>query len=86
MTRPLPEELRCQELVELVTTYFDDALDVDERTRLEQHLTYCGGCRTFVDQLRAERRLLEGLEGPAVPDGTRARLVDAFRRWKEGRK
>lgn len=85
MTRALSEELSCRELVEMVTAYFDGAMDIDERTRFEHHVVYCGGCRSFVDQLRAERKLLAALPAASVPDETRERLLDAFRKWKAGR-
>lgn len=92
MTRALSDEFRCQELVELVTTYLDGAMGIDERTRFEQHLTYCGGCHAYVGQLRAQRRVLAALRDPPpdaapvdVPDSTRATLLDAFRAWKQGR-
>lgn len=85
MTRALADELACRELVEMVTAYFDGAMDVDERTRFEHHVVYCEGCRAFVDQLRAERKILAALPGAAVPEETRARLLGAFRAWKAGR-
>jgi anti-sigma factor RsiW len=45
-------ELTCQELVELITSYLDDALTSEERQRLEHHLTYCHGCRAYLEQMR----------------------------------
>ena len=30
--------LRCEEMVELVTAYLEDALDADDRARFETHL------------------------------------------------
>ena len=39
-------EMDCNELVELVTAYLDNALDEETRARFEAHLTECDGCRT----------------------------------------
>ncbi|MFO0612503.1 MAG: zf-HC2 domain-containing protein [Polyangiaceae bacterium] len=85
MTRALPEELRCQELVELVTEYVEGALPMEERTRFEQHLTYCDGCRAYLDQLTAQRRMLAGGAPPEMSEEVRETLLGAFRLWKKGR-
>src|SRR5260370_423374 len=48
----LSDDLSCQELVELVTEYLEDALDPAERTRFEAHLRDCAGCQTYLDQMQ----------------------------------
>lgn len=45
-------ELVCQELVELVTGYLDNALTPARRTAVEAHLRDCGNCAAYVDQMR----------------------------------
>ena len=40
-----PDELTCQELVELVTDYLEDALSPAERVRFEEHLIVCPDAR-----------------------------------------
>jgi anti-sigma factor RsiW len=47
----------CQELVELVTDYFEGALDETDRDRFEAHLTVCPGCVHYVGQMRVTLRL-----------------------------
>jgi anti-sigma factor RsiW len=42
----LDEAMACQELVELVTAYLEGYLAPAERTRFEEHLATCSGCRT----------------------------------------
>jgi hypothetical protein len=39
-----PDHITCQEVVELVTDYFEGALPADEAELLEQHLNFCDGC------------------------------------------
>jgi anti-sigma factor RsiW len=47
------EELSCQELVELVTDYFEGAMEPEERERFEAHLAECPGCDIYLEQMRA---------------------------------
>ena len=72
-------ELTCQELVELFTSYLDDALTSEERQRLEHHLTYCHGCRVYLEQMRATLRLVGRLSVENLPDEMRQGLLAAFR-------
>jgi anti-sigma factor RsiW len=73
--------MSCQELVELVTDYFEDALDADERARFEAHLAECQGCRAYLAQMRATLRLVRETERleqrPEV-----AGLLAAFREFR----
>ena len=48
----------CNELVELVTAYLDEALDPDTRARFDAHLTECEGCENYLQQFRATVRTL----------------------------
>jgi anti-sigma factor RsiW len=50
--------MTCQELVELVTDYLEDALTPEERERFEAHLDDCPGCRAYVEQMRVTIRLV----------------------------
>ena len=76
-------ELTCQELVELVTSYIEGVMSAAERARFEQHLADCDGCRTYLDQMRQTIRALGTLtEEEIVPDA-RHELLDLFRDWKQ---
>lgn len=46
------EEMVCDELVELVTSYIEGTLPDSERSRLEHHLTECPWCEDYVAQHR----------------------------------
>jgi anti-sigma factor RsiW len=77
------DEFSCQEMIEVVTNYLDDALPPDERQRFERHLSYCAGCGTYLDQMRETIRLVGELPEQSVPDATWNRLRNAFRDWKQ---
>jgi len=37
----------CQECVDLLTDYLEDALDADVKSRLDEHLSACAPCINF---------------------------------------
>ena len=77
--------LACQELVELVTAYFEGDLSRRDRRRFERHIGGCENCSAYVEQMRltidASGRLTEEDIDPAA----REELLAAFRGWKETR-
>jgi anti-sigma factor RsiW len=78
------EDLSCQELVELVTDYFEDALAPTERARFDAHVAECPGCELYVEQMRMTITLAgasAGLESRPEVSG----LLEAFRDWKRTR-
>jgi anti-sigma factor RsiW len=80
-----PPPLACQELVELVTAYFDDSLPRRERRRFQRHISGCDNCAAYVEQMRliieASGRVTEDDLEPAA----REELLHAFRGWKQER-
>ena len=80
-----PGDLTCEELVELVTEYLEDALSPEERTRFELHLAVCPGCAAYLSQLRATLRGAARLSVESLPDDVRDRLLAAFRGWRRRR-
>jgi predicted anti-sigma-YlaC factor YlaD len=74
-------ELTCQELVELVTDYLEDALEPVERARFEAHLADCSGCRAYLAQMRTTLELVGATaELDTRPEVTA--LLERFRDWK----
>jgi anti-sigma factor RsiW len=73
--------MTCQQLVELVTDYFEDALTPAERDRFDAHLEVCPGCVTYLEQVRTTMRLVRSADeleqSPAV-----AQLVEMFRDYR----
>jgi anti-sigma factor RsiW len=81
----MQEEIRCIEMVEVVTEWMEGGLDDDTRAAVEEHLAICPDCTAYLDQLRATNAVAAGLDDdpgtpPAEPphDDVRARLVAAF--------
>ncbi|MEW6471327.1 MAG: anti-sigma factor [Actinomycetota bacterium] len=84
----IQEEIRCIEMVEIVTEWMEGALDDDTRAAVEEHLAICPDCTAYLDQLRATTAVAASLadadDGAGAaraeppPDDVRARLVAAF--------
>jgi anti-sigma factor RsiW len=79
----LDRELACQQVVELVTAYLDDALDPNDRERFEEHLVFCDGCQKFLEQMRTTVRLAGHVEQELPPE-LEERMLEAFRGWRAG--
>ncbi len=77
-----PNPLTCQELVELVTEYLEDKLPAAERSRFDEHLAACPGCRIYIEQMRQTIRAAGKLSDKSVPPVTLQELVQIFRDWK----
>jgi anti-sigma factor RsiW len=75
-------ELTCQELVELVTDYFENVLPENERTRVEQHLAACSGCDRYVEQMRQTVQTLGKLQTRDLSPEAQAKLLNVFRDWR----
>jgi anti-sigma factor RsiW len=80
-TRPLA----CQELVELVTAYFDGALSRTDRRRFERHISGCDNCTAYVEQMRLVIEATGGLTEDDIDPAARDELLEAFRGWKDER-
>ncbi len=78
---PNPPGLTCQELVELVTDYFEDALSEQERVRVQQHLAACSGCERYVEQIRQTVQALGTLKQEDLSPDAQAKLLVVFRDW-----
>jgi anti-sigma factor RsiW len=45
-------DLQCDEFVEQVTDFLEDALDAEAKARFLDHLATCPGCEPYLDQFR----------------------------------
>ena len=75
-------DLDCNEFVELVTAFLDGALDAETERRFVDHLAFCDGCDTYLDQIRQTAKTVGSLSPEALPEASRQALLDAFRHWK----
>ena len=83
MTARLPEEPTCKQIVELVTDYLEGRLPLEDRTRFEQHLVYCDGCRTYLQQMRQTISAAHAAGGEPLTPAQQEELVRLFRGWKK---
>ena len=80
-----PIGMTCQELVELVTDYLENALSDAQRARFEEHLAVCPGCADYVEQMRVTIQAVGRLEEESLAPPVRDALLDVFRDWKASR-
>lgn len=78
-------EMACQELVELVTAYFDGSLSRSDRRRFRAHLRGCPHCTAYVEQMRMIIEATGRLTEEDIPPKARDELLEAFRGWREER-
>jgi anti-sigma factor RsiW len=65
-----------------MAAYLDDALPVDDRTRLEEHLQACPHCSEYLAQLRVVVEV-SGEVGPDdLDDAALDELVELYRAWR----
>jgi MFS family permease len=64
---PVPDEIACKELVELVTDYLDEVLPRDLRDEFRRHLAGCEGCSEYVRQIGATVRALRAADLQLAP-------------------
>jgi primosomal protein N'' len=76
------EPISCQQVVELVTDYLEDAMTPEEVARFEHHLTLCEGCVFYVEQIRMTIEAVGRIGEEDVPPYVRDDLVAAFRDFK----
>jgi len=84
MSNEASMDITCKELVELVTDYLEDALSFEDRTRFEQHLVMCGGCKEYLREMRKTIAISRKLSDEDLPADVRDDLLVLFRKWKVG--
>lgn len=75
----------CQQWVELVTDYLEDALDPRLRQAVDRHLADCPHCREYLAQMRRTIDLSGHLSEADVPDEVVDALALAFAEHQRGR-
>jgi len=76
------DALTCKELTEWITDYLEGSLPQADHTRLEQHLSTCDGCQTYLDQMRLTVQTLGSKPRLEIPAALESELLRAFRSWK----
>jgi anti-sigma factor RsiW len=75
-------DLVCQQVVELVTDYLEDALSAADRQRFEAHLAGCPHCTEYLAQMRETIRLAGRLTPEDLTPDMRSDLTDLYRQWR----
>ena len=73
-----PHDMVCQELVEVLTEYFDGALSEHDRARLEAHLAVCDDCQVYLDEFKTTIALVDAAEGEQLSPELRNILRKTF--------
>ncbi len=81
--RPHTPDLACQQAVELVTDYLEDALSRAARRRFETHLAGCPHCTEYLAQMRATIKLTGQLTPADLTPAMQEDLIALYRRWKD---
>ncbi len=74
--------MNCDEFVELVTAFLDNALDPETEARFVEHLALCEGCERYLAQFRTTIDELGRLPPETLSPETRDALLGAFRDWR----
>ena len=77
-------QMSCTELVEVITDYLEGTLPAEDRARFERHLAGCEGCQAYLDQMRQTMAALGHLPQESLSPEAEAKLLEAFRGWREG--
>ena len=74
-------ELRCQELIELITAYLEGTMVPAARMCFEQHLARCEGCSHYLTELHKTLKIAGTLTEEWITPAAKAQLLAAFRDW-----
>ena len=74
--------LACQEIVELITDYLEDALSRSQRRRFEAHLAGCEHCTEYLAQMRRTIATSGRLRAEDLTPAMLGEFEGIFRRWR----
>lgn len=76
------KDIVCQQAVELVTDYLENALSRRDRRRLEAHLRACPNCAAYLRQIKMTIELAGSVQPEDLSPEARADLIELYRRWR----
>jgi anti-sigma factor (TIGR02949 family) len=80
-----PKMMYCQDCVDLLGDYLDGELTEEQVAALEEHLSYCPPCVTFVRTYKATTRVARRHLAHEMPEELGARLHDFLRQRLGGK-
>jgi anti-sigma factor RsiW len=81
----LRRELACQEIVEIITDYLENALSRSQRRRFEAHLAGCEHCTEYLAQMRATIAATGQLSAEDLSPEMLEEFRGIFHRWRSER-
>jgi anti-sigma factor RsiW len=75
-------EMKCKELVELITEYLEGELGAIDRERFERHIAGCDACTAYLDQMRETIAALGHIPPESLSPQAEQALLTAFRGWR----
>jgi anti-sigma factor RsiW len=78
-------ELRCQELVEVITDYLEGVMPPEDVARFDDHISKCPGCDAYLEQMRVTIAALGHLPAESLDAEAEEKLLHVFRDWAYGR-
>jgi anti-sigma factor RsiW len=80
----LDRELTCAQVVEVITDYLEGRMASHDSERFEEHLAFCDGCSTYLEQMRMTIAATGRLRLDGLPASLEEQLLAAFRAWRPG--
>jgi anti-sigma factor RsiW len=74
--------ITCQEIVELLTNYIEDALPPETADVVEGHLHICPGCTHYLDQMRITIAAVGEVREEDLSPEAQQLLLEAFKDWR----
>ncbi len=78
------DEMRCREVVEVITSYLEGTMDGADAARFEAHLAGCDACGAYLAQMRATIAALGHLPPESLSPRAREEILAAFEGWRQG--
>jgi anti-sigma factor RsiW len=78
-----PEEITCQELVELVTDYLEGSMPPHARLRFEEHIAFCSPCVRYLEQMRETIAVTGTLREQDLDHDSRTMMLRVFREFTQ---
>jgi anti-sigma factor RsiW len=75
-------DLVCQQAVELVTDYLEEALSQVDRRRFERHLAGCPHCTEYLAQMRATIAAAGRITPDDLSPEMRSDFIALYRSWR----
>lgn len=75
------EEVKCEELVELVTDYLESVLEPAEVARIHKHLTVCDSCESYLSQVCVAIRVTSSLPSEEMTREAEEDILRIHQRW-----